>query len=181
MLPGEFARTGAFKEAGCVPIPVRWKKIRPRARPFCLARYVDEPGMIGSREIVIVSLLGLLTTSSSIFGAALGLYVPLPKRMLASVLAFAAAPSSVRWPSNWRSKAPRNCISRASTPMLRGGSLAVASPSVPSSIISPHCFLTRRGRRPRKSNESFRSSAPTTSTMVRFSSVRAMQETHSTS
>jgi hypothetical protein len=66
------------------------EKIRPRARPFCLARYVDEPGMIGSREIVIVSLLGLLTTSSSIFGAALGLYVPLSKRMLACVLAFAA-------------------------------------------------------------------------------------------
>lgn len=46
--------------------------------------------MIGLREIVIVSLLGLLTTSSSIFGAALGLYVPLSKRMLACVLAFAA-------------------------------------------------------------------------------------------
>jgi zinc transporter ZupT len=46
--------------------------------------------MIGSGEIVVVSLLGLLTTSSSIFGAALGLYVPLSKRMLACVLAFAA-------------------------------------------------------------------------------------------
>ena len=45
---------------------------------------------IGSREIVVVSLLGLLTTSSSIFGAALGLYFPLSKRMLACVLAFAA-------------------------------------------------------------------------------------------
>jgi CRP-like cAMP-binding protein len=42
------------------------------------------------RELVIVALLGLLTTSSSIFGAALGLYVPLSKRMLACVLAFAA-------------------------------------------------------------------------------------------
>jgi CRP-like cAMP-binding protein len=46
--------------------------------------------MIGLHEIIIVSLLGLLTTSSSIFGAALGLYVPLSKRMLAGVLAFAA-------------------------------------------------------------------------------------------
>ena len=46
--------------------------------------------MVGSGRIVIVSLLGLLTTSSSIFGAALGLYVPLSKRMLAGVLAFAA-------------------------------------------------------------------------------------------
>jgi zinc transporter ZupT len=50
----------------------------------------SKPVTIGSREIVIVSLLGLLTTSSSIFGAALGLYVPLSKRMLACVLAFAA-------------------------------------------------------------------------------------------
>jgi CRP-like cAMP-binding protein len=42
------------------------------------------------REVVIVSLLGLLTTSSSIVGAALGLYVPMSKRILACVLAFAA-------------------------------------------------------------------------------------------
>jgi zinc transporter ZupT len=46
--------------------------------------------MIDLREIVIVSLLGLLTTSSSMVGAALGLYVPLSKRVLACVLAFAA-------------------------------------------------------------------------------------------
>jgi zinc transporter ZupT len=46
--------------------------------------------MIGLREIVIVSMLGLLTTSSSMVGAALGLYVPLSKRVLACVLAFAA-------------------------------------------------------------------------------------------
>ena len=46
--------------------------------------------MTGFHEIVVVSLLGLLTTSSSIVGAALGLYTPLSKRMLACVLAFAA-------------------------------------------------------------------------------------------
>ena len=46
--------------------------------------------MIGLHEIIIVSLLGLLTTSSSLLGAALGLYVPLSKRVLACVLAFAA-------------------------------------------------------------------------------------------
>jgi hypothetical protein len=46
--------------------------------------------MIDWGEIAIVSLLGLLTTSSSIVGAALGLYVPLSKRLLACVLAFAA-------------------------------------------------------------------------------------------
>ena len=38
--------------------------------------------MIGLHEIVIVSMLGLLTTSSSMVGAALGLYVPLSKRVL---------------------------------------------------------------------------------------------------
>ena len=46
--------------------------------------------MSGFHEILIVSLLGLLTTSSSMVGAALGLYVPLSKRLLACVLAFAA-------------------------------------------------------------------------------------------
>jgi hypothetical protein len=58
--------------------------------------------MIGLHEIVIVSMLGLLTTSSSMVGAALGLYVPLSKRVLACVLAFAAgalisALAIVRW------------------------------------------------------------------------------------
>ena len=43
--------------------------------------------MIGLREIVIVPLLGLLTTSSSILGAARGLYIPVSTRMLACVLA----------------------------------------------------------------------------------------------
>jgi CRP-like cAMP-binding protein len=42
------------------------------------------------RKIVVVAMLGLLTTSSSIAGAALGLYVPLSRRVLACVLAFAA-------------------------------------------------------------------------------------------
>ena len=46
--------------------------------------------MIGLNQLIMVSLLGLLTTSSSILGAALGLYAPLSKRVLACVLAFAA-------------------------------------------------------------------------------------------
>jgi len=46
--------------------------------------------MISLQAIVIVSMLGLLTTSSSILGAALGLYVPISKRAMACVLAFAA-------------------------------------------------------------------------------------------
>ncbi len=41
-------------------------------------------------EIVAVALVGLGTTSSSIAGAAIGLYLPLSKRLLACILAFAA-------------------------------------------------------------------------------------------
>lgn len=41
-------------------------------------------------EVAVVSLLGLGTTSSSIGGAAIGLYLTLSKRVLASVLAFSA-------------------------------------------------------------------------------------------
>ena len=41
-------------------------------------------------ELFEVVLVGLLTTSSSMVGAAVGLYTPLSKRVLASVLAFAA-------------------------------------------------------------------------------------------
>ena len=41
-------------------------------------------------ELFAVILVGLLTTSSSMVGAAIGLYAPFPKRVLACVLAFAA-------------------------------------------------------------------------------------------
>ena len=41
-------------------------------------------------EVAIVSLLGLGTTSAAIGGAAIGLYLPLSKRLLACILAFAA-------------------------------------------------------------------------------------------
>ena len=41
-------------------------------------------------QIAAASLLGLATTSSSFLGAALGLYVPFSKRVLAGILAFAA-------------------------------------------------------------------------------------------
>jgi zinc transporter ZupT len=41
-------------------------------------------------ELVMASLLGLGTTSSSLLGAAIGLYVPFSKRPLACLLAFAA-------------------------------------------------------------------------------------------
>jgi CRP-like cAMP-binding protein len=41
-------------------------------------------------ELLLVSLLGLATTSSSLLGVAIGLYTPLSKRLLAGILAFAA-------------------------------------------------------------------------------------------
>jgi CRP-like cAMP-binding protein len=40
--------------------------------------------------VALVSFIGLATTSSSLLGAALGLYVPIQKRLLACILAFAA-------------------------------------------------------------------------------------------
>jgi zinc transporter ZupT len=46
--------------------------------------------MSTAAEVAVVSLLGLGTTSSSIAGAAIGLYLPLSKRVLACVLAFSA-------------------------------------------------------------------------------------------
>jgi CRP-like cAMP-binding protein len=41
-------------------------------------------------EVLAVSLVGLGTTSSALLGAAIGLYVPISKRVLACILAFAA-------------------------------------------------------------------------------------------
>ena len=46
--------------------------------------------MITFRQLAVVSLLGLATTSSSVLGAAIGLYVPVSKRPMACLLAFAA-------------------------------------------------------------------------------------------
>jgi CRP-like cAMP-binding protein len=46
--------------------------------------------MGGWVDIAIVSLLGLVTTSSTILGATIGLYARLSKRVLACILAFAA-------------------------------------------------------------------------------------------
>lgn len=41
-------------------------------------------------ELALVGLIGLATTCSVMIGAALGLYVPFPKKVLAGILAFAA-------------------------------------------------------------------------------------------
>ena len=41
-------------------------------------------------EVVLAALLGLATTSSAMLGVALGLYVPISKRLLGCILAFAS-------------------------------------------------------------------------------------------
>lgn len=46
--------------------------------------------MVSLIEIAEVAAVGLFTTSSAMLGAAIGLYFPLPKRFLASILAFAS-------------------------------------------------------------------------------------------
>lgn len=46
--------------------------------------------MIMFHQLAMVSLLGLATTSSSLLGAAIGLYLAISKRLLACLLAFAA-------------------------------------------------------------------------------------------
>jgi hypothetical protein len=46
--------------------------------------------MANINEVVVVSLIGLGTTSSAMAGAAIGLYLRISRRMLACILAFAA-------------------------------------------------------------------------------------------
>lgn len=46
--------------------------------------------MVGLFEILEVAAVGLFTTSSAMLGAGVGLYFPLPKKVLASILAFAS-------------------------------------------------------------------------------------------
>ena len=53
-------------------------------------RQVRLRAMSSPVEVALVSLLGLGTTSSAIGGAALGIYAPIPKRLLACILAFSA-------------------------------------------------------------------------------------------
>jgi CRP-like cAMP-binding protein len=46
--------------------------------------------MTNALDLLAVALLGLATTSSSLLGVAIGLYIRFPKRVLAAILAFAA-------------------------------------------------------------------------------------------
>ena len=55
-----------------------------------LSEVLVTTGGLSLAEIAAVGLLGLVTTSSVILGAILGLYLPFPKKVLAGVLAFAA-------------------------------------------------------------------------------------------
>jgi hypothetical protein len=44
----------------------------------------DEREYLSMKEVILASLLGLATTSSAMIGVALGLYVPISKRLLRS-------------------------------------------------------------------------------------------------
>ena len=55
-----------------------------------LSEVLMPTGGLSLAEIAAVGLLGLVTTSSVMLGAVLGLYLPFPKKVLAGVLAFAA-------------------------------------------------------------------------------------------
>ena len=46
--------------------------------------------MVTPFDLALVALLGLATTSSVMIGAALGLYISFPPKVLACILAFAA-------------------------------------------------------------------------------------------
>ena len=50
----------------------------------------DEREYLSMKEVILASLLGLATTSSAMIGVALGLYVPISKRLLGCILAFAS-------------------------------------------------------------------------------------------
>src|ERR1700761_8528076 len=65
------------------------------AVPFICAAFIfdfdrNRLQMNSIYQLGMASLLGLATTSSSLLGAAIGLYLPLSKRPLACLLAFAA-------------------------------------------------------------------------------------------
>ena len=67
----------------------RWQAVLGASR--LSLRLTGQRGSMGELIAVLeVSLIGLATTSSSILGAAAGLYLPIRKRVLACLLAFAA-------------------------------------------------------------------------------------------
>jgi zinc transporter ZupT len=54
------------------------------------AGHDDVRKYLSMKEVILASLLGLATTSSAMIGVALGLYVPISKRLLGCILAFAS-------------------------------------------------------------------------------------------
>jgi hypothetical protein len=89
-------------------------------------------------EVILASLLGLATTSSSMVGVALGLYVPLSKRLLGRILAFASGGliSALAIELAFNGALQLHHLDMASAPL--GHSSAAASPSArPSTARSP--------------------------------------------
>jgi hypothetical protein len=97
------------------------------------------------KEILLASLLGLATTSSAMIGIAVGLYVPISKRLLGCILAFASggliSALAIELAFNRRSSftisalasAPLGCPSAAASPSARSSiacSLAISSKMV---------------------------------------------------
>src|SRR5262245_54041173 len=75
-----------------LPLACHRRWMNCRAFPVETEReaFAVRPGHSGPMIVLQVALLGLLTTSSVMMGAALGLYLPAPKKVLAGILAFAA-------------------------------------------------------------------------------------------
>ena|SRR6185437_9238627 len=97
------------------------------------------------KEILLASLLGLATTSSAMIGIAVGLYVPISKRLLGCILAFAsgglisalaielAFNGAVQLHISALASAPLGCSSAAASPSARSSiacSLAISSKMV---------------------------------------------------
>ena len=99
--------------------------------------------MITFRQLAVVSLLGLATTSSSLLGAAIGLYVPVSKRPMACLLAFAAGALISALAMNSPMRARCRSIIAATMPARHGGLSAPGLRPAPSFIIRPRSFWNR--------------------------------------
>jgi hypothetical protein len=94
--------------------------------------------MSDAPELVLVSLIGFGTTSSVLLGAAIGLYVPLSKRMLAALLACAAGALISALAIDLALGSAKELA--ASTFEALGSSSAGDSPSAPASTSRPPVF-----------------------------------------
>ena len=88
----------------------------------------------------MASLLGLGTTSSSLLGAAIGLYVPFSKRPLACLLAFAAGALISALAIELAYQGAQSFITRVTMPMRHGHLSAPGLLPAPSSITRHVAF-----------------------------------------